>query len=404
MSDRKIIKRIVSCQGSIQLVAALSVLKYREKEQQNLNPEYEDYLVIYDLSAPLGQIDNFAILIKKMAELAHQWKSVTYISAEQMSGIFNRLMSANSSQAFHTVHQLVGTEDADEIYLATNWQQGNKLLLNSYRSAYKICCGDSIGIYIPSTLKTITSLTSKSNSLIFKLKNTIRPIIIRIKETFQLRIYLRTIEFDIGYFLLPDILEKSPPMKTVVLEKAWILEIFQKLTGLLEQNYILKLRESIADRPISILLTSNFSEAGRMSQENEITAYRRFLLAEGVEKNTVLVLKPHPRDDSAKIEKLKQTLSDLFSKIFVLSDHNLFFIPFEIFFMEAFWQQYLENNSKNRIFTFSSACFSLKFLFDTNSTIGFGRKITCELFNKDCAPLRIMHEQELALGMEKINS
>lgn len=48
MVDRKLVKRIITCQGSIQLVTALSVLSYRD-EQRGLGYEYENYLVIYDL-------------------------------------------------------------------------------------------------------------------------------------------------------------------------------------------------------------------------------------------------------------------------------------------------------------------------------------------------------------------
>ncbi|NEQ63245.1 MAG: hypothetical protein F6K53_40250, partial [Moorea sp. SIO4A1] len=69
MTNPKLVKRIITCQGSIQLVTALSVLSYRQKEQHKLNIEYQNYLIIYDLYTPPGQIDKFAEFVKKMAQL-----------------------------------------------------------------------------------------------------------------------------------------------------------------------------------------------------------------------------------------------------------------------------------------------------------------------------------------------
>lgn len=96
MPSPKVLKRLVTCQGSIQLVTALSVLSYREKEQQ-LGCEYENYLVIYDLYAPLGQIDAFAAFIRRMAELICDWKEIAYINPEQMNAIAGKLDSSSST-------------------------------------------------------------------------------------------------------------------------------------------------------------------------------------------------------------------------------------------------------------------------------------------------------------------
>ena len=91
MKSSKLVKRIVTCQGSIQLVTALSVLNYREQEQ--INYQYENYLVIYDLNSPPGQIDAFAAFIKKMAQLIYDWKTIVYILPEQMQAMASKSMS-----------------------------------------------------------------------------------------------------------------------------------------------------------------------------------------------------------------------------------------------------------------------------------------------------------------------
>ena len=87
MENSKTLKRIVTCQGSIQLVTALSVLNYRTKEQEQLGYKYENYLVIYDLNSPGGQIDAFANFIIKMAKLISDWQSIVYVTPEQIEAI-----------------------------------------------------------------------------------------------------------------------------------------------------------------------------------------------------------------------------------------------------------------------------------------------------------------------------
>lgn len=415
MTNRQLVRRIITCQGSIQLVTALSVLRYREKEQQDQNLAYENYLVIYDLYTPPGQIEKFADFIKKMAEMLLNWQAITYISPEHFTDIFNKLGSTRPSKIFQMVHSLLGIEFTDEIYLCRNWQFGNQIFINAYPSAEKICYGDSIGIYFSSTstafFATVTETEEHNSSLpalIFNWlrswKNEVKALIEDWKEKLEFKTVLETIEFDRGYFVLPDILGEFPPMPTVTLDKTFILNNFEKLTGLVDSNYIAQFQEKIAGVPVVILLTSNLSEAERMSFDNEIIAYREFLISEGVEQNTVLVVKPHPRDDITKIEKLKHALADLFSKILVLSEPELFFLPFEVFFLEAFLSSKSTLKNNIRVFAVSSACISLKLLFNVPSIVGFGDEITSKLFNESYITGRLAHEHQLKAAVQKLEN
>ncbi len=74
-------------------------------------------------------------------------------------------------------------------------------------------------------------------------------------------------------------------MKAVTIDKKILLETFQKLRGLVESEYLSNFRQKVADAPVSILLTSHLSEAGQMSLENEIAAYRQFLISQEIEDN-----------------------------------------------------------------------------------------------------------------------
>ena len=395
MNNSNLIKRIVTCQGSIQLVTALSVLNYREQEQSS--DRYENYLVIYDLNSPPDQIDAFAALIKEMAQLICDWKKIVYITPQQMKDLASKSSSTKPSLYFKTVHELVGTDITDEIYLSRNWQFGNQLFTNAYHSAKKICYGDSIGIYFAPDSKAFFLPQSLPKQLLTKLFKSVDRTRTILGST-----VLQSVDFDRGYFTLPYILGENPPMPVTVTDKASLLEVFIQLKSLLDRDYISQLRQQIGDAPVSILLTSNFSEAGRMSLEREIDAYRKFFNNRKIDPGSVLIIKPHPRDNIQKMVALSQALRGVFGKIFVLAETKLFFIPFEVFFTAAFLEQDLKLTNKVEVFAFSSACLSLKLLFDVPSFVGFGTEITNEFFTQDYAPGRIKHERDLQAALTKI--
>ena len=402
MANPQLVKRIITCQGSIQLITALSVLNYRQKEQKNLNQEYEDYLVIYDLYTPPGQIEEFANFIKKMAQLVHEWKAISNINPTQIDAISNQLATSSPRKIYGIVHQLVGTNSADEIYLCRNWQFGNQLLINTYKSAEKICYGDSVGIYFFSNAKGLfAASTPQKLNFGSNIKKQIKTVISKVKEKLQLKTVLKNVEFDIGYLLLPDIMGELPPMKTVVLDKLDLLQTFEKLRELIDVDYISHLRAKIDYSPILILLTSNFSEAQRMSEEDEINAYRQFLSSQKIEPNTILLIKPHPRDGNIKIQKLQSALSDLFTNILVLSEPHLFFLPFEILFAQVFLQSDMSVRENIRVLTVSSACLSLKLLFNVPCVVGFGEEITPNFFYENYVVGRLEHEAYLKKAIHK---
>ena len=135
-----------------------------------------------------------------------------------------------------------------------------------------------------------------------------------------------------------------------------------------------------------------------MSYEQELLAYFQFLSSAHLATGTVLLIKPHPRDDFQKIRQLQEQLSGLFAKIIVLSEPELFFLPFEVFFMKAFMSFDVLPQSEVcpiQVFAVSSACLSLRLLFKVPSIIGFGKNITSKSFYKDYIEGRLEHERIL---------
>ena len=421
MIHPKKLTRIVTCQGGIQLIAALAALSSRESEQKHLGDEYqyEDFLVVYDLYAPHGQLEEFARFVVKMALAACNWKAVIYLKPEQMDELAASLDVSTTPIVLARVHELVGITKADEIYLCRNWQFGNRLMINAYREAEKICYGDGIGIYfseayfLPTVVNNGRGLKSMIMGKLRRLKNSlkdrVRPVPPpesvappEIVNKASVSAVLEEVDFDIGYFLLPDILGETPPMKTRLVRREFTSRIFRKLAGALDADHIADKYKFISRVPTVVLMTSNFSEAAKMSGEKEIVAYREFLGRLKLPRESTLIIKPHPRDSEEKIQELGRALSDLFSNVVLLTDPNLFFVPFEIFLMQTFRCENEKALRDLKIVTFSTACLSLEVLFNLGPIIGFGSEIVSKFFYEDYVRGRIRHERDLQLALQSL--
>jgi hypothetical protein len=349
-----------------------------------------------------------------MALAVRNWKAVLYLNPERMNELAASFDISTKAATFARVHELLGVTKADEIYLCRNWQFGNRLMINAYREATKICYGDSIGLYFS---EAYFSPAVASNGQTFKsqVRSKLRPFEIFVKagaksllppavvnKIKDARKTLAEVDFDIGYFLLPNILGEVPPMDTRLVRKEFTDRIFRKLAAALDADHIADRYKFISRVPTVVLMTSNFSEGERMSFENEILAYKKFLERLDFSRESTLVVKPHPRDSEEKIQELGRVLRSLFSDVVLLMDPNLFFLPFEIFLLQIFRGETEKALRDLKIVTFSTACLSLTTVFNLTPIIGFGSELVSEFFYKDYVQGRIRHERDLQLALKDL--
>ncbi|PSM50061.1 hypothetical protein C7Y66_05855 [Chroococcidiopsis sp. CCALA 051] len=405
MSTSKTIKRLVVCFGSIQLVTVLSVMNYREKTRQDQNLQYENYLLITPLFAPQGQSEEFAALIEKMARSICTWEKVAYMPLEQKQAISQKVKQSGLSKVTDLVHALTGSQHFDEIFLAHEYDFEDQLVMNLYQDAEKICYGNGIGVYTAqSAFPKANLLRDSRNYLDFIYKSSKD----KLREFLPRKRSLSEQKLDIGYFSLPFAFGQAPAIPTIILDRDVYRETFQKLSAKLSEfidiSYIENLRDRIQTASTSILLTSNFSESGRISPENEIAAYREFLVTRGIRPDEVLLIKPHPRNSREKLLQLKSNLSTLYADVILLAEDFLFYLPFELIFMEVFLNTDLKNLQNPRVFTFSSACLTLEFVLDTRCTLGFGSDIVQQFFYPDHVESRSQHEADLLSTIQEIRN
>ena len=405
MSTSKTIKRLVVCFGSIQLVTVLSVMSYREKTRQDQNLQYENYLLITPLFAPQGQSEEFAALIEKMARSVCSWKKVTYMPLEQKQAIAKKVKQSGLSKVTDLVHTLTGSKHFDEIYLAHEYDFEDQLVMNLYQDAEKICYGNGIGVYTAQSAFPKANLLRDSRNYLDFIYRASKE---KIRQLLPQKRSLNEQKLDLGYFSLPFAFGQEPAIPVVILNRDVYRETFQKLSTKLADfvdiSYIENLRDRIKTAPTSILLTSNFSESGRISLEKEITAYREFLKNQGIRHDEVLLIKPHPRNSREKLLQIKSDLSNLYADVVLLAENFLFYLPFELIFMEVFLNPELSNLQNPRVFTFSSACLTLEFVLDTRCTLGFGSDIVQKFFYSDHVEGRIQHEADLLSTIQDIRN
>lgn len=397
----QVLRRLIGCQGSIQLVTALSAMAQREEEQKSQDLSYENYLAIYSLYAPGHQAEEFAQVIQRMAETIYTWKKIVYLPVSVTDEITQMRRFSSPRKVYQKIYQLVGVDAVDELYLGTNWQPNNQLLMNAYPRSYKICYGDGLGIYYADKPKDFNTQASIGNTITRSLGQNARVTVSLMRKFIGLGTPLVRNSFDYGYFLLPHITDSTPSMRFAPSERRYFLDILNQLTTLVDQDYADFLYKSIAGSSVAVLLGSNFSESKRMSQDSEISAYKMFLRQGGIEEKSVILVKPHPRDDHQKLEKLKVALSDIFHQVIILNQPEFFYLPFEIFFIKVL-EPCRSAGNELRVFALSSACLSIKVLFDLDSHIGFGEEIVRIYFDPEFVAGRLQLEDDLKRSLTKI--
>lgn len=393
------IQRLVICTGSCQLITALAVLKYREAELEYSHTQYQDYLVLCALGK--YKIEEFAAFISQMAVQARSWHEIIYIGPEQTQTLYQLIINASPFKAFNSVYQLLGIRKVDEIYLSHNWLLEEKIVLNAYSSAYKICYGDGIGIYYASPQVFYPNLASASASFSTNFQHRIKQYLNWIKQLFYLKNRFKPLSFDYGYLFLEGLMGDVPMFSKTVPPKEYLRESFLAMGELIPPELVSEVIGSVKGySSIAILLTSYFSEAERMSLDSELLAYQEYLSQFEFDSNTILLVKPHPRDDHNKLTHLQRHLSHLFAKVLTFSSQQMSFLPFEVFFQSIFITSGLINNLPIQVFAVSSSALSLPFLFSVPCHIGFGEKIATKLFHAEYLEGRLTHEIDLRAALK----
>ncbi|XZE19808.1 polysialyltransferase family glycosyltransferase [Pirellulaceae bacterium SH449] len=399
--------RIVACQGAVQLASAIAAMRTTRDSgllKTQLGNRCVNHLFIHDLSAPEGQIDEFAVCIRDLAEKLENWGSIHIIKTSDVVRI-QGLIREKKLDLTTLFAQEFGLTRCDELYVGQNNKNFPVWLRQAMPNAWKTCFGDGIALNFTNSYFRPKEFSAAQTNLPW-FKKAERKAKSLMRSFFSRSSVQDTAEkpFDSHCLLLKNLFDEH--LDSVLMIDP---QIFRDVFDIFGEDFKTKAPEthsalvglnSVPGHNV-VLLTSNFSETGRMSIEGEIRGYCKILEDLPRGESVALVIKPHPRDSYEKIQRIQSAVKEKYDHVLALSDPWTFYLPFE-----SLYARYLAPiNSPLRethVATVSSACISLEYLYSQRCSLGFGKDIVDQEFTAMWQELRNIHERDLVRIIAKI--
>ncbi|MCC9609596.1 alpha-2,8-polysialyltransferase family protein [Blastopirellula sp. JC732] len=386
------LSRVVVCTGAIQLASAIAAM-WTSSGRSKTNRNYKNHLLIHDLAAPEGQGEEFADSIRQLAEEVETWESIQYVQLPTIKRLQKELRTPGT-QPRQVLADSLGVHTCDELYCGLIEKYLPTTLRRLLTEAHQICYGDGISLNFSNTYYHPRDyakwrIRKYGKRILGLLKNKGKQLLGRPVPPSE------EPPAPDEYCLLLKNLFDQKLSRVTTLNSALFVELFDKFAAHLPARAPLAHAElcqlAEQDGVNAVLLTSNFSETGRMSLEGEVDGYLEMLKRLPQGKGATLIIKPHPRDSYEKIERIQQRAASEYERTICLSDPWTFYLPFE-----SLYVRYLAGSRREtHIAAVSSACISLEFLYGQRCLLGFGEELVAREFVPLWAPLRQVHERDL---------
>lgn len=395
--------RVVACQGAVQLASAVAAM-WTTSGRSSENRQLVNHLIIHDLSAPEGQIDEFAECIRMLAMKLEVWRSIHFVKTSDVIRIQAQLREKRGGVQSLLAEQF-GIEGCDELFVGQNNKTIPTWLRQATGDARHICFGDGIALNFTNSYfrPKDYALAQASSQWATRLRRTLKSHLARFMRR-SVPVPATGDRFDGHCLLLKNLFDQQLDHVTMI-DPSLFLEIFDCFAD----DFSVKAPAThaalagLANSPGKnvVLLTSNFSETGRMSLAGEMHGYCELLQQMPQGDDVVLIIKPHPRDSYEKIERLRQVVAGRYGATLALSDPWTFYLPFE-----SLYARYLAPSvamdRQTYVATVSSACISLEYLYRQPCELGFGLELVEQEFVPLWRPLRKVHERDLKKIVNKL--
>jgi hypothetical protein len=380
-------RRLVTCQGTANLVTALAVMELHERSAPAAlgAPPPEDHLLIYGLAVPAEQVKPFAAVIERFALALHPFRSVSLLEDQQVEALWAEMQAQRNMQMLvPALHRLTGLDVPDEVFVVRDWQMPNTLVLNAFPGAKHICYGDAIGVYLPPNyLAPRPALRERLSAALRRLGGAAS------KEPWP------DARLDVSYLALPGAFGTPRSGAVMQADMSILQSVFARLRPFLDRSWMNDLRTQAAGRALWVLMGSNFSEQGAMTMRNEVLAYRHWIESQSPQKDAILIVKPHPRDSTMKLRALQDELNGSFSQVLTASGSENAYLPFEAVLLDLLTGEAGEAPRTIDVMTFSSACLTVRHVLRLKPRIGFGKDLVGKYFAPAHRAARNQHESDL---------
>lgn len=342
--------RVIVCQGIAQMVTAFAAI-----DQQHLDASaFRNRIVLFGLFSPT---ERESATLRLIDILASRFSPTPILHLSDLE--LRTLKELPWKRAVAVVLELLGGVEPAELYLGREWLWGNEFFLRAFPKARKVCYGDSLGIYYSENFATPDGV-----SPVEYFSTDGKP------PTFQerMRQWFRksTPTFDEAYLLQPGTFEFP---KAAAIHKLQPNYLRLVLEDMCQSDVVTAALRRLPEAPTAILLTSNCSEAHRISPDQELSGYIERVLESPPKYSDCLWIKPHPRERREKLEMLAAKLKPYFQRVHIL-EGDLAILPFELIWQAIHrdWQG-LEHP---KIYSFGAASVSMSQLFNVPTEFGFG--------------------------------
>lgn len=393
-------RRIVAVQGTAQLASAVAAM--RDGDRTAGTPAV-NHLLIHNLSCPADQADEFAACIARLARRVAAWVTIRHVTADDLAALQRRHTSDGLGAAAARLAEFTAAAEADEVLLGQNPLFLNHLLDRAHPRAVKACYGDGVGLNFSADYFRPPDFDAGWRGLGRRLERAVRRHTHRWTGATpppprrQGRKPGHMVAFDRHYLLLANRFD-SRVDHHVQLEAEEFRRLFAAFVPEIDAAVAvagdpLAMELGNATRVV-VLLTSNFSETGRMRLAEEVEACVAAAAAAGGGAGTLLVVKPHPRDSREKIRLLSAAAARHFAAVVPLDAPWTFHLPFESIYDRWFLRDERVRQA-TRVVCTSSAGLSLEALYDQPVDVLFGAPIVRRLFAHNWRSLRVRHEADL---------
>jgi hypothetical protein len=417
MSADQSTSRIVAVQGTAQLTSAIAAMRAADRAAGSTPA---NHLVIHNLCCPDDQTQEFADCIGRLAQLGAVWQSIHYVSAETLRRLSTGALDDGWSVAAARLRECIGVGTADELFLGQNLLVINQLLYRAYPDAVRACYGDGIGLNFSNDYYRVPAAPRKRWGVDLP-SMSIRSVGSRLKRNIRHRIrcwrgiaqgplqpstdacLAQPVPFDRHYLLLANLFDEYRD-DFIQLDAADFRDLFAAYGAELEraasQGFNPLVDALLRASRVVVLLTSNFSETGRMTLDGEIASCMESVLQVGGGPGSLLVIKPHPRDGREKIDRLTMEARRHFAEVVALVDRWTFHLPFESVFV-CFFPPGSAIRALTQVVCTSSAALSLEHLYGQPCAMGFGAPAVSRFAATWQSP-RLRHEADLVAAIRLI--
>ena len=399
--------RIVAVQGTAQLASAVAAMRAGDRAA---GTPAVNHLLIHNLSCPADQVDEFADCIARLARLVAEWATIHHVTADELAALQRRHTTDGLAAAATALAQLTAAPWADEVLLGQNLLFLNHLIDRAHPRAVKACYGDGVGLNFSTDYFRPPEFDAGWRGFGRRVERAVRRHTHRWTGATpprpQGRKPAHAVAFDRHYLLLANRFD-SRVDDYVQLEAAEFRRLFAAFVPELDaavaaagDPLAAELRRAAR---VVVLLTSNFSETGRMSLAEEVEACVAAAAAAGGGAGSLLVVKPHPRDSRDKVRLIAAAAARQFAAVVPLDAPWTFHLPFESVYDRWFLRDERVRRA-TRVVCTSSAGLSLEALYDQPVEVLFGARIVRRLFTHNWRSLRVRHEADLGRIIAEIRA